>query len=105
MLLDTPGMRELQLWADEEALDTTFPEVSELAAGCRFDDCAHHGEPGCAVLAAVGSGALPVERFDAWRKLQREIRALEVRRDARLRQEHKRQAKTMERNLRRHYGH
>ena len=105
MLLDTPGMRELQLWADEEALGSTFPEVGELAAGCRFDDCAHHGEPGCAVLAAVARGALPVERFDAWRKLQREIRALEVRRDARLRQEHKRQAKTMERNLRRHYGH
>ena len=105
ILLDTPGMRELQLWADEEALDSTFPEVSELAAGCRFADCSHGGEPGCAVGAALADGSLTAERYDAWRKLQRELRSLAVRRDARLRSDAKRGAKAMERNLRRHYGH
>jgi ribosome biogenesis GTPase len=103
LLLDTPGMRELQLWAGEEALDTTFPEVAALAGTCRFGDCAHTGEPGCAVRAALVNGSLPAERYDAWRKLQRELRALEVRRDARLRSEHKREIKQMSRSLRRYY--
>jgi ribosome biogenesis GTPase len=105
MLLDTPGMRELQLWADEEALDTTFPEVSELSGACRFADCAHQSEPGCAVQAALSDGSLSHARYTAWRKLQREIRALEVRRDLRLRAESKRQARQLERSMRRHYGH
>jgi ribosome biogenesis GTPase len=83
MLLDTPGMRELQLWADEDALDGTFPEVAALAAACRFGDCAHDREPGCAVRSAVHDGDLPAERFHAWRKQQRELRALAVRRRAR----------------------
>jgi ribosome biogenesis GTPase len=105
VLLDTPGMRELQLWADEQALESTFPEVTELALGCHFGDCSHAGEPGCAVMAALADGSLAADRYEAWRKLQRELRALEVRRDARLRSESKREAKAMERNLRRHYGH
>lgn len=105
LLLDTPGMRELQLWADEEALESTFPEVSQLAGRCRFGDCSHDREPACAVRAALDDGSLPVERYEAWRKLQRELRALEIRRDARLRSEFKREAKVMERSLRRHYGH
>ncbi len=104
LLLDTPGMRELQLWADVEALDSTFPEVAALAARCRFGDCGHGGEPGCAVRDALADGSLPPDRYEAWRKLQRELRALEVRRDARLRAESKREAKQMERNLRRYYG-
>jgi ribosome biogenesis GTPase len=105
LLIDTPGMRELQLWADEEALDSTFPEVVALAAACRFGDCAHDGEPGCAVRAALRDGSLPAERHDAWRKLQRELRALEARRDARLRANAKREARQLERSARRHYGH
>ena len=105
LLIDTPGMRELQLWADEEALDSTFPEVAELAAECRFGDCAHEREPGCAIHAALADGSLAEERYEAWRKLQRELRALEIRRDARLRAERKREVKTMERSLRRFYGH
>jgi ribosome biogenesis GTPase len=104
VLLDTPGMRELQLWADEEALDSTFPEVPALATACRFRDCGHEHEPGCAVQAALAEGALPQERYHAWRKLQRELRALEVRRDARLRSEAKRQYKQLERSMRRHHG-
>ncbi len=105
MLLDTPGMRELQLWADESALEETFPEVASLAGRCRFADCSHEREPGCAVRAALADGSLAAERYESSAKLQRELRALARRRDARLRAEYKREAKAMERNLRRHYGH
>jgi ribosome biogenesis GTPase len=87
ILLDTPGMRELQLWAGEEVLDTTFSEITELAAECRFSDCAHEREPGCAIRRALGDGTLSQERWDSFRKLQRELRALEIRKDARLRSE------------------
>ena len=87
ILLDTPGMRELQLWADEEVLDTTFSEISELAAECKFSDCAHGGEPGCAIRRALNDGTLSQERWDSYSKLQREIRALAIRKDARLRSE------------------
>jgi len=87
VLLDTPGMRELQLWAGEEVLDTTFGEISELAADCRFADCSHEHEPGCEVRRALGDGTLSQDRFMSYRKLQRELRALEIRKDNRLRSE------------------
>src|SRR5207237_6757786 len=74
LLIDTPGMRELQLWAGEEVLDSTFGEISELAAKCRFSDCAHEEEPGCAVRAALSNGTLAEERFSSYRKLQRALR-------------------------------
>jgi ribosome biogenesis GTPase len=83
MLLDTPGMRELQLWAGEEALDSTFPEVAELATACRFGNCAHRTEPGCAIQSALRHGELAEERFRAWQKQQRELRALAARRGRR----------------------
>ena len=85
VLLDTPGMRELQLWADEQVLDTTFSEISELAAECRFSDCAHESEPECAIRRALNDGTLSRERWDSFCKLQRELRALAIRKDARLR--------------------
>ena len=91
VLLDTPGMRELQLWADEEVLDTTFSEISELAAQCRFSDCAHEQEPGCAIQKALNDGTLSRERWDSYCKLQRELRALAIRKDARLRSEARKQ--------------
>jgi ribosome biogenesis GTPase len=87
VLLDTPGMRELKLWAGEETLDTTFSEISELAAKCRFADCAHETEPGCAIQRALNDGTLSRERWDSYCKLQREARALAIRKDARLRSE------------------
>ncbi|HET7572426.1 MAG TPA: ribosome small subunit-dependent GTPase A [Gaiellaceae bacterium] len=88
MVIDTPGLRELQLWdVGEEALGAAFADVEELAAACRFNDCSHTQEPGCAVLAAVETGELPGERLASWRKLQRELRAVAVRHDARLRKE------------------
>ena len=88
LVIDTPGLRELQLWdASAAALDATFADVEELAADCRFGDCTHEHEPGCAVLAAVESGELPHERLHSWRKLQRELRAIAMRHDIRLRKE------------------
>ena len=101
LLLDTPGLRELQLWADEEALEATFADVAELAAACRFSDCAHDREPGCAVQAALAAGSLPPERFASYRKLQRELRALELRKDARLRAEARKEIRRFSRDLRR----
>ena len=85
LLMDTPGMRELQLWDVADAVSETFDDVAGLAASCRFSDCRHRGEPGCAVRAALADGSLSAERHAAWRKLQRELRALEVRRSARVR--------------------
>lgn len=73
LLLDTPGMRELALWASEGSLSRTFPEIDELAGACRFRDCTHRSEPGCAVLAAVESGRLSRERLAAYRKLLKEV--------------------------------
>ena len=88
MVIDTPGIRELQLGvAGEDAFDDAFSDVEELAAECRFNDCAHRTEPGCAVRAALAEGSLPRDRFESWQKLQRELRSIAIRTDARLRKE------------------
>ena len=89
LVIDTPGIRELQLW-DSGGIDEAFADVEEFAAACRFNDCSHGTEPGCAVNEALASGALAEERYANWRKLQRELRAIAVRADARLRREEKR---------------
>ncbi|HEX2045651.1 MAG TPA: ribosome small subunit-dependent GTPase A, partial [Gaiellaceae bacterium] len=101
LLLDTPGMRELQLWAGEEALDGAFEDVTAFAGVCRFPDCAHDHEPGCAVKAALADGSLPAERWESYRKLQRELRSLEVRRSKRLQAEERRRWRAVERSFRR----
>lgn len=80
-LIDTPGMRELGLLDDAGGLDASFPDVAQLAEHCRFRDCAHEGEPGCAVTGAVAEGRLPAERLEAYRKLVREIEAAERKRN------------------------
>lgn len=82
LLLDTPGMRELQL-LDEDGLDEVFGEIAALARRCRFRDCRHESEPGCAVKAAVESGELDGQRFEHYRQLEREAKAYEVRHDQR----------------------
>jgi ribosome biogenesis GTPase / thiamine phosphate phosphatase len=88
LVIDTPGLRELQLWdAGSAALEATFADVEELAADCRFTDCSHGHEPGCAVLAALDTGELSHERLHSWRKLQRELHAIAIRHDAVLRKE------------------
>lgn len=80
LLLDTPGLRELGLWDDGTGLDLAFADVAATAEFCRFSDCRHAGEPGCAVVAAVVDGALGADRLAGWRKLAREerYRALEM---------------------------
>ncbi len=100
LLLDTPGMRELQLWADVEALDSTFGEIADLAAQCRFADCSHDSEPGCAIQAALADGTLDRGRWESFRKLERELRALEIRQDGRLRAEEKRKRRVFARSMR-----
>lgn len=72
-LVDTPGLRELQLWGDEDSLAGSFPDVEDIAAKCRFNDCTHDGEPECAVTRAVDAGDLPADRLDSWRQLRREL--------------------------------
>jgi len=72
MIIDTPGLRELQLWNAMEGLTQTFADVDELAAQCRFSDCRHAKEPGCAVQGALTSGTLGADRLESWRKLRRE---------------------------------
>ena len=84
VLIDTPGVRGVGLVAAPEALDTTFADVAALAARCRFADCAHVTEPGCAVRAAVESGELAERRLASWRKLAREAAYAARRADARL---------------------
>jgi ribosome biogenesis GTPase len=94
MVIDTPGLRELQLWdVGAAALDATFADVEELAGDCRFGDCTHTHEPECAVLAAVETGELAGERLHSWGKLQRELRAIAIRQDVRLRKEEARKWK------------
>ncbi|MFH0751698.1 MAG: GTPase RsgA, partial [Chloroflexota bacterium] len=78
--LDTPGLRELGLWDDGVGLDLAFADVTRAAAACRFTDCRHESEPGCAVRTALDDGSLGADRFEGWRKLAREerFRALEM---------------------------
>jgi ribosome biogenesis GTPase / thiamine phosphate phosphatase len=83
LVIDTPGLRELQFW--EGDLSAAFEDIELLAADCRFRDCAHAREPGCAVLAAVDNGTLALDRLRSWRKLQRELEAIAARTDHRLR--------------------
>jgi len=78
MLIDTPGMRELGLWAAESGVRETFHDVDEIARGCRFLDCSHEHEPGCAVQASVAAGALDAGRVEGFRKLQAELGELKT---------------------------
>jgi len=101
LLLDTPGLRELQLWGDEGGRAGAFPDVTALAAGCRFRDCTHGDEPGCAVRAAAERGELDTARLESWHKLGRELRRLEARRDARARAAEEAKWKVISRSIKR----
>ena len=87
MIIDTPGLREAQLWAGEDALGNIFEDIEERALRCRFSDCGHVTEPGCAIKAALADGRLDPGRFQSYRKLQRELRAVAAKTDARVRSE------------------
>ncbi len=86
-VVDTPGLRGIGLLDTRDGLSATFPDLAELARLCRFSDCGHRTEPGCAVLAAIDDGVLAVRRLSSWRMLQREQARMAARTDARLRAE------------------
>ena len=100
IVIDTPGLRELQLWDGSGGLDEAFSDVDELAGACRFNDCTHSREPGCAVIAAVEDGSLAPERLQSWHKLERELRSIAIRHDARLRKEERRKWQLISREAR-----
>ncbi|GAA3241502.1 ribosome small subunit-dependent GTPase A [Actinocorallia longicatena] len=99
MIIDTPGLRSIGLHA-EEGLAQAFSDVEELAERCRFSDCSHDSEPGCAVRAAVEEGILPERRLLSWHKLQREASWMASRTDARLRAEQERKWKIIHKSMR-----
>lgn len=103
LLMDTPGLREMQLWDADEGLAQTFSDIDALAAQCRFVDCRHEGEPGCAVLAAISAGVLDAARLENRRKLLREQEFLLRKIDPETRQEHKELWKKMHRAQRQRY--
>jgi len=102
LLIDTPGMRELQLWSADDGLGSTFVDVEAYAASCRFRDCAHDQEPGCAVLDAVASGELGIERLEAWRQLSRELAFLARKQDERANAEYSARIRSLMRGVRAH---
>ncbi|MFG1950796.1 ribosome small subunit-dependent GTPase A [Micromonospora sp. NPDC048830] len=83
-VLDTPGVRAVGLLDGSAGLDRAFADIAELAVGCRYADCSHEAEPGCAVRDALAAGELSVRRYDSWRKLQREVAYETRRREARV---------------------
>ena len=93
LLIDTPGMRELQLWDVESAVRETFDDIETLAASCHFADCAHRDEPRCAVKAAVAAGTIPGDRLESYLRLQDELAFLERQQDERALQEEKRRGR------------
>jgi ribosome biogenesis GTPase len=81
VLVDTPGLREVGLWTDVSSVDAVFPEIEEHAETCRYRDCTHGDEPGCAVREAVEKGLLSAERFAAWESLRKEAESAALRAD------------------------
>lgn len=100
LLIDTPGMRELQLWSADAGLDSAFADVEALADQCRFRDCEHEAEPDCAVLGAVSRGALPADRLASWHRLRRELAYLARKQDERATAEARGRIKSLTRGLR-----
>ena len=99
LMIDNPGMREIQLWAADEGIDEAFPEIQELAEKCRFRDCRHEQEPGCAVRAALEGGALDEGRFEGYMKLKKEQAYIARKTDPKAREEHKRMLKSRNKSL------
>ncbi len=101
LLIDSPGVREIQLFGSEESLERAFEDVAAHAAECRFSDCTHRSEPACAVLAAVAEGALSEERLESFRALQKELRYLQVRQDESAQRAQKQKWRAIHREMRR----
>jgi len=103
MVIDTPGLRELQLWEVEQGLERVFGEVEGLAEGCRFRNCRHAGEPGCAVRRALEAGGLEADRLESYHKLQREQEFQRRKSDKKAQQEWKSNIRKVNRAMRRLY--
>ena len=99
ILVDTPGLRELQVW--EGDVDSAFADIAELAAECRFNDCAHSSEPGCAIREALEDGSLDPERWASYVRLERELRSIEARSNKRVQRELKSRWRARAREVRR----
>ena len=103
LIMDMPGLREMQLWAGEEGIDRTFEEIAALAAECRFRDCRHEGEPGCAVARALADEVLDPTRFRNFTKMRREVEHLEREQNTLARLEQKRRWKNMHKDMKKMY--
>jgi ribosome biogenesis GTPase len=104
-VIDTPGLREIQMWVDEGNLSSVFEDIERLARDCRFRDCAHRSEPGCAVIAAIQQGSLDVTRLQSYRKLEKELRHLAARQEGRTRLEERARWKKVSQWSRRNQEH
>jgi ribosome biogenesis GTPase / thiamine phosphate phosphatase len=100
-IIDTPGLREAQLWEGDDAMGNIFEDIEELSSQCRFTDCRHETEPDCAVKNAIADGTLDAGRLHSYRKLKRELRAVAAKSDARLRAEDRKKWKLMNMAMRR----
>jgi ribosome biogenesis GTPase len=98
LLVDTPGMREVQLWADEATLDSSFADIAEAARNCRFRDCTHQHEPGCAVREVIAS-----ERLDSFHRQQKELAYMHRQTDQQAAQAEKRRWKAIHKAARNYH--
>ena len=103
VLMDTPGLREVQMWGDEDSLGESFSEIEELAAGCRFRDCRHESEPGCAVQAALADGSLDPGRYESYLGLRKELEDLVQRRAQRASQVERTKWRNISREAKRYF--
>jgi ribosome biogenesis GTPase len=103
LLIDTPGLRELHLWGATEGVEQTFSEIEELATQCKYGNCGHTTEPGCAVQAALAEGRLDEERLESWRKLEREQEFVRRKIDPEGRQQEKERVKQLHRGAKQKY--
>lgn len=100
LIIDAPGLRELQLWDSHDGLGRAFSDITQLAAGCRFGDCAHDSEPGCAVKEALRDGTLQRDRLESYRKLQKELQYLKRKQDLKASAQETRRIKRLSRRMR-----
>ncbi|MBN1779691.1 ribosome small subunit-dependent GTPase A [bacterium] len=103
MIVDTPGLRELQLWGGEDMLGDVFRDIEAHASSCRFSDCSHDQEPGCAVKAAVEDGKIQTSQYESYLKLKKELKYLDARQNEFSRRETRRQARILSKEIKRVY--
>jgi ribosome biogenesis GTPase / thiamine phosphate phosphatase len=102
LLIDTPGIRSLEVAGADEGVDTAFEDIAELATQCRFSDCRHQGEPGCAIRRAIADATLDEDRLASYRKLERELAFAERREDPRARAAEAKRWRQIQKDVGRH---